>query len=116
MAWIDLQTGILEEFASRSFTARQLERALRPMSRFDPDAEWARRTKLRRRLVRARKAALRPPCPHCGVPVERCGATAKVPTYCSRKCMRAAIWARWWIKNKDARNACRATSATTVTP
>lgn len=63
--------------------------------------------RIRRRSRRAARAAARPPCPHCGARVERCQRTGKVPTYCTPKCMRAARWARWWAKNKDARNAQR---------
>lgn len=70
------------------------------------------RMKAKRARDRAQRAAQRPPCPHCGDPVNRESkrGTAKLPTYCSDKCMRAAKWARWWDANKDERNARRRAS------
>jgi hypothetical protein len=54
------------------------------------------------RLVRALS---RPPCPHCGGPVTRGEVVPrgrKLPTYCSKKCMRAAIWKRYITKRKSS--------------
>ena len=75
------------------------------------DAEkWAReyeqikRRRLKRRLARA---AARPPCPGCGGTVGRVGQTAKIPTYCSVRCGRAARFKRWYEKHGQERNARR---------
>lgn len=76
------------------------------------DAAWANgKTSRRRNEIRRERAENRPPCPHCGGVVTRCGATAKIPKFCSSKCMRAARWARWWAKNKDVQNAARRRAA-----
>ncbi len=43
-------------------------------------------------------------CAHCGKPVTREALRpqggGKIPKYCSRKHMRAAVWKRWWSKQK----------------
>lgn len=68
-----------------------------PMVRAKENAQ-ARATRQASRLARA---AARPPCPHCGGKVTR-GAVVprgrKLPKYCSHKCARAAIWARYAAK------------------
>lgn len=126
MVWVDLQEGVLEEFASVAHAwrdseflteldanrrARNLARnheyyatvRLRPDVRARENAEASAR-RIRRRLDRA---AARPPCPHCGEPVVRLGRTAKIPTFCSYRCTRAAIFARWYAKHGQARNERR---------
>lgn len=60
-----------------------------------------------RQAARRARAALRPPCPHCGAKVERVGTSAKIPTHCSRKCTNAARWARWYAKHGAERNERR---------
>ena len=72
------------------------------------DAAWANgKTSSRRHEVRRERAAARPPCPHCGAPVERVGTSAKLPKYCAPKCMRAARFARWHAKHGAKRNTAR---------
>jgi hypothetical protein len=83
--------------------AAQLARRADPLRRrAEQDAESGRR-----RARRAQRAATRLPCPHCGGKVERVGATAKLPTYCTPKCMRAAKCARWHAKHGQDHNARR---------
>ncbi len=60
-----------------------------------------------RQAARRARAALRPPCPHCGGVVERGGTSAKIPKYCSPKCMRAARWKAWHAKHGAEWNAKR---------
>lgn len=76
------------------------------------DAEY-QRMKADRKRKRDAKAAARKPCPQCGGEVTResKNGCAKLPKYCSTKCMRAAKWARWYEKNKDTVNAKRRKSA-----
>lgn len=72
------------------------------------DTAWANgKTHRTRMQIRCERAAHRPPCPHCGGIVERVGATAKIPKYCTPRCTRAARFARWWTKNRDKRNRAR---------
>jgi endogenous inhibitor of DNA gyrase (YacG/DUF329 family) len=72
------------------------------------DEAWAGGKSSRLRLeAREDRARSRPPCPHCGAAVERVGGTAKIPKYCSHKCMRAATWARWYAKHGGERNIKR---------
>lgn len=115
MAFLDLAEGLLEEFSQWAPVARDNARwtdlhvfrddAKRQLW-IDAQCERARRARATGRLA---KIASRPPCPHCGAPVERDSANrrAKVPTYCSRKCMRASVWARWHAKHGAERNARR---------
>lgn len=113
--WIDLQIGILEEFAERSadgHAKRDFAYRLRSVEPAEPLDAWARERKLilkSRRLKRARVevAAARPPCPHCGGEVERVGTTGTPPKYCTPKCMQAAKFARWAAKNRPAKTAAR---------
>lgn len=60
-----------------------------------------------RMVLRQERAAARPPCPHCGVFVERVGVSAKIPKFCSAKCGRAARFARWYAKHGTERNERR---------
>jgi len=55
----------------------------------------------RRAAARAAKSAARSPCPTCGGAVERVGATGKVPTYCSKRCMRRAVELRYRERHGD---------------
>ena len=72
------------------------------------DTAWACGKTSRRRLeIRAECAAARSPCPHCGAPVERDGSWAKIPKYCSVKCMRAAQFANWYAKHGAEYNRSR---------
>lgn len=136
MPFLDLHEGILSEFADwaprarvgawvdqltivpRRTTLRTAE--LRPRRHRDEAGRrlWVavqnERYKARRAVVRAVACAHRDPCPQCGGAVERDakvrpdgGRGPKIPTYCSRKCMRAAIWARWHAKHGAERNARR---------
>lgn len=113
--WIDLQIGILEEFAERSadgHAKRDFAYRLRSVEPAEPLDAWARERKLilkSRRLKRARVevAAARPPCPHCGGEVERVGTTGTPPKYCTPKCMQAAKFARWAEKNRPAKIRAR---------
>lgn len=113
MAWLDLRSELAEEFETFSGkpddtydTGRRLESQVR---RSDP-VRWAWEyagCKRRRRQKRIARAAARGPCPHCGGKVERIGATAKIPIYCTPKCARAARWARWYAKHGVEHNARR---------
>ncbi|HET9045069.1 MAG TPA: hypothetical protein VFN70_18065 [Burkholderiales bacterium] len=126
MAWVDLELGVLEAFAEvsqtwrvESFLAeveaniRERRRAARQdyyvRVRLRPDVRARENAETSARRIRARleRAAARPPCPHCGAPVERLGRTAKIPMYCSTKCAESARRRTWWERNKDARNAAR---------
>jgi endogenous inhibitor of DNA gyrase (YacG/DUF329 family) len=71
----------------------------------DVSAKENARTRELRAQRRAEKLAVRPPCPRCGKPVTRDSKhkRAKVPVYCSKKCNRAAIWARYVEKNGQPR-------------
>lgn len=112
--WLALRTEIGLEFAEHMEPlglafgpgGARLESQRR---RSDP-AAWAweyAQEKRRRRQRRLARAAARPPCPHCKGMVKRLGPTAKIPTYCSDKCMRAARWKRWYKKHGAERNAQR---------
>jgi endogenous inhibitor of DNA gyrase (YacG/DUF329 family) len=64
------------------------------------EAEY-QRMKADRRTKREKRLADRPPCPYCGAPVERDSkrGTAKVPIYCSPRCMAHAKDKRWREKH-----------------
>jgi endogenous inhibitor of DNA gyrase (YacG/DUF329 family) len=101
---------VLEMFAeaqgfARLAVMRELQRAFTVTRKNSIAALAAKREQ--RQAVRLDRARRRPPCPHCGAMVLRVGSSAKLPRYCSSRCMRAARWARWWAKNKDVRNAAR---------
>lgn len=113
MAFLDLHEGILDEFSAAaerydysSFAAAAQVRALQKRHEWiDAQCE---RERVRRAMVRRHRLAHREPCPSCGGPVTRDAAGdrtrgAPVPTYCSRKCMRAAVWRRYLEKNGDPR-------------
>lgn len=118
MTWLDLEQHILEEFADHA--ERQIE-AWRHDEAINPNRlyYWRVRrlpevrtkenadTRMRRRIRRLARAAARPPCPQCSKPVERIGRSATLPIYCTRRCMRAATYARWWEKHGAERNARR---------
>lgn len=116
MAWDDLGRGILEEFATRAaawwagdaYTRLECDRYQAELVR---KREYMRATaparNAARQAARVERAAVRPPCPHCGAPVERVGSSATLPKYCAPKCARAAAYAKWWAKNRDARNERR---------
>lgn len=112
--WLDLHRGILEEFASlseenhhtRDFSYRL--RVVEPWANEgDPWRLQRRRQSKRARLLSRREAlaGTRPPCPHCGGPVERMGTTGTLPKYCTPKCMRAAKVARWREKHQAPKAA-----------
>lgn len=115
--WVDLQIGILEEFAERSadgYATRDFAYRLRTVEPKEAPDAWAlqrERAMKRRRLLRARVevASARPPCPQCGGPVERLGTTGTPPKFCSHKCMQAAKFARWAAKNRPAKAAALST-------
>lgn len=98
MAFLDLEESILEEFAGWAPQARAFARndALTVFRDESKRGAWidaqCERYRARRAHDRAAKRASRPPCPHCGAPVEResLNGGAKVPTYCTPKCARAA--------------------------
>ncbi len=75
------------------------------------ELEYAK-VKADRRSKREKRLAERPPCPHCGKPVERDSkrGTAKLPKYCSDKCKRAATFAKWYAKHGQERNERRRAS------
>ncbi len=112
MAWLDLQADILADLGEVSLSWLQREELL-DRERYIYQSErvrkrdYMRRTAPRRnaarQAARALRAAARPPCPHCGAPVDRVGRSATIPKYCSPKCMRAARWARWYRKAKTHR-------------
>jgi hypothetical protein len=57
----------------------------------------------KRRAARVERARSRPPCPPCGQVVTRGEVVdrgRKLPKYCTRKCMRAAVWARYANKRR----------------
>lgn len=113
--WVNLQIGILEEFAERSADGhanRDFAYRLRTVEPKEAPDAWAlqrERTMKRRRLLRARVevASARPPCPQCLGPVERLGTTGTPPKFCSHKCMQAAKFARWAAKNRPAKTDAR---------
>lgn len=125
MTWNDLEKGILEEFAGyaeRQVEAWRHDEAINPNRLYYyrvrrlPEVRAAENadTRRRRRARRLTRAAARPPCPHCDKPVVRVGRSAKLPIYCTDRCMRAARFARWWEKHGAERNARRRkTSAAT---
>lgn len=101
---------ILEIFAEAQAMARwtgrrREEERLEQHRKNSTFAEAAKRE--HRRAARRARAAQRPPCPHCGAAVERVGESAKIPKYCSSKCMRAVRWARWYAKHGAGRNEQR---------
>ena len=113
MTFLNLHEGILDEFshaAARydysSFAAAAQVRALQKRHEWiDAQCE---RERVRRAMVRRHRLAHRDPCPTCGGPVTRDAAGdrtrgAPVPTYCSRKCMRAAVWRRYVERHGDPR-------------
>ena len=115
MAFLDLEEGLLEEFAGWAPVAREHSR-LTYLSVFRDDAKrriWIDAQNDRNRRLRAKervaKLTGRPPCPHCGGVVNRDSKDhrAKVPTYCSDRCMRAARWARYQAKHGAERNERR---------
>lgn len=119
MAWLDLREEIEEEMAELSGylvlrNARpekgSIVRAFRPQRGAWYDEQLFRKRAIRR-STRTQRAAARPPCPRCGAKVERCGPTAKIPTYCSDRCMRAARFARWHAKHGQERNDRRRKAA-----
>lgn len=106
------KAAALLEYAHRC-EARNFKKLVKQLHqknrRSDPE-RWAReyaQLKGRRRARRLSRAAARPPCPHCGKTVVRLGSTAKIPIYCSSKCMRAARFKRWYDKHGAERNARR---------
>lgn len=113
MPWEDLQKEILEDIietgAFWAIPKHTLETAYEHNRQRNRDymRETAPARCAARAQVRAERAAARPPCPHCGAKVERLGATAKIPTYCSKKCNRAAVFARWYAKHGVERNERR---------
>lgn len=60
-----------------------------------------------RQAARRARAAQRPPCPHCGAAVVRDRGAAKLPKYCSPRCMRASRWAAWYARHGAEHNARR---------
>lgn len=112
MAWLDLQVEILRDMAEVSLSWGQRETATRrEVETYERERlrkrDYMRTTapaRSRRRMQsRVERAAVRPPCPHCGASVERVGTSAKLPTYCTPSCMRRARFARWYAKHGAAR-------------
>lgn len=112
--WLALRTEIALEFVEHM---KPLGAAFGPggarlesqRRRSDPVA-WAweyAQCKRRRRERRLARARARPPCPHCSGKVERLNPTAKIPIYCSDKCMRGARFKRWYEKHGADRNRRR---------
>ena len=105
--WQDLTEGILSEFAERALYSFGLEEAAHlawqrsyyERVRCLPDVRGRELAAQRRRRSegRALKAAGRL-CARCGARVERVARFGKVPEYCTRRCMRAGIWARYGAK------------------
>lgn len=119
MTWENLAEDLAEEFGGYSEPDRDGPCVTRNQLRHYRDRYllngWPieyQRMKAKRARDRAERAAKRPPCPYCGSPVTRESkrGTAKLPKYCSEKCMRAARFARWWAAHKDERNARRRAS------
>lgn len=111
MTWFDLHEDILSEFAERGSWAygteitrrREVQRRYYERVRCLPSVrglELAQR-RAKRAVIRERKLARRP-CAHCAMPFERGGPIGTVPKYCSPRCMRAAIWARYSAKRRAA--------------
>lgn len=124
MAFLDLHEGILEEFESYAVRVRYSEvNQLIRADRWSRRRAWVEaqneRYKAARAKTRAARLVKRPPCPHCSNPVVRDakvrvdgrGRGAKIPTYCSDKCARAAKFARWYAKHGAERNERRRVAA-----
>lgn len=128
MPWTDLQAGILEEFTDAAARAdlglglyadgirwrnppskqpdyaREYQRVYYKTVRCRSDvrakeiaAQKAKRMAHRDRRT-AEAAQARCANPKCANPPRPAGPTAKIPTYCSKKCSRAVRWARWAAK------------------
>lgn len=123
MAFLDLEEGILAEFAEHAgrahanvwwYLQRRQEKAIergrdyyqRVRTRPDVRARENAAVRDKRQSERAERAGERK-CVRCGRPVLRLGARGKVPTHCTKKCMRAGVWERWAARNSAARNERR---------
>lgn len=130
MSWLDLESDVLGEFAvftEHLVVAREHAEAVARAKRIQIGRDYYAfvrsapafrerenaALRIARGAKRQTKADARPPCPKCGAKIARVGATAKLPTYCSKKCRVSLSNARHYLKSKGSRDHAAEYAATT---